>query len=214
MKLVFRHIIFDLGSVLVDVQDAATYPGFFDKFTESAEKVSGFFNQGQGQAVVDMDAGKINFAEFFELMKRETGYIGSLVEFRKDYCDWFRLELKRDVFDIIHAIKRAHIDVDLAILSNINELHWEYVGQRWPGLYANFRKLFASCHLKMIKPDPAIYRHVGKEIGAFAPNVCLFIDDREENCAGARSVGMTAYRFDNAKNLRAFLEKMFEIKLV
>ena len=214
MKQTFRHVIFDLGSVLIEVSDCATAPGFFEKFAEPKEKVLGFFNQGRGQAVVDMDAGKINFAEFFELMKRETGYRDSLAEFRKDYCDWFRLELKRDVFDIILAIKRARLNVDLAILSNINELHWEYIGQKWPGLYANFWKRFASYQLKMIKPDPAIYRHVGKEIGAFAPNVCLFIDDREENCVGARNVGMTAYCFDNADNLRTFLENTFEIKLV
>lgn len=214
MKLVFRHIIFDLGSVLVDVQDAAAHPGFFDRFDESREKVVGFFNQGRGQAVMDMDAGKMNFAEFFELMKRETGYKGSFAEFQIEYCDWFQLELKRDVFDIVHALKRARLNVDLAILSNINELHWEYIGRRWPGLYANFRKLFPSYKLKMIKPDPAIYRHVGREIGAFAPNVCLFIDDREENCVGARQIGMTAYCFDNADNLRTFLENAFEIKLV
>lgn len=59
---------------------------------------------------------------------------------------------------------------------------------------------FVSCHTGVRKPDPAAYRHAARTLGV-EPSACLFVDDREDNCAAAREQGMDAVRFTDASSL-------------
>ena len=56
---------------------------------------------------------------------------------------------------------------------------------------------FVSCEVGARKPAPAYYEAVlaGLEVPA---SRCIFIDDREANCAGAVRAGMHAIRFESA----------------
>ena len=80
----------------------------------------------------------------------------------------------------------------------------EYRFQRF-GLRAHFQFAFSSCYLGLRKPAPAIYRRVLDILGKPAERI-LFIDDREENVAGARDAGIRAIRFQDAGSLRPALE--------
>jgi putative hydrolase of the HAD superfamily len=73
------------------------------------------------------------------------------------------------------------------------------------GLRRLFNVALSSCYLGLRKPEPAIYRRALDILGRPAERV-LFIDDREENVAGAITTGMKAIRFDGAKALRRKLE--------
>ena len=59
-----------------------------------------------------------------------------------------------------------------------------------------------SYYVNLIKPDPAIYLCLLEKYGLKAEE-CLFIDDREENVAAARELGMQAVRFENYEQARA-----------
>lgn len=63
---------------------------------------------------------------------------------------------------------------------------------------------FVSCETGARKPDPAAYEIAADRLGV-RPGACLFVDDRELNCEGARAVGMDAVRFVDAVGLRADL---------
>lgn len=63
---------------------------------------------------------------------------------------------------------------------------------------------FVSWHLGMRKPDPAIFEHAAGHLGVPAERL-IFVDDREGNCQGARSIGVDAIRFESAAQLRASL---------
>lgn len=64
---------------------------------------------------------------------------------------------------------------------------------------------FVSCHTGVRKPDPESYLGPCQKLGV-SPAECLFVDDRELNCAGARQAGLDAVRFTgNAGALRAEL---------
>lgn len=63
---------------------------------------------------------------------------------------------------------------------------------------------FVSCRVGMRKPDPELFRHAARDLDQPC-EACLFVDDREENCEGARAVGMDAIRFVDAQQLRAAL---------
>ena len=70
-----------------------------------------------------------------------------------------------------------------------------------------FRHIFVSGELRLIKPDPAIYRHTVTRIGALAAS-CLFIDDSGTNIAAAAAEGLQVHHFTTPERLRAELESL------
>ena len=56
-----------------------------------------------------------------------------------------------------------------------------------------------------MKPNPEIYLTAADNVNT-PPQKCLYIDDLEMNVKGARAVGMTAIRFENAEQLKIALE--------
>jgi FMN phosphatase YigB (HAD superfamily) len=56
----------------------------------------------------------------------------------------------------------------------------------------------------MAKPDPAIYRHVLKELGT-QPEETLFLDDKLVNVEAAEALGIKAIQFSTVDRLRADL---------
>jgi putative hydrolase of the HAD superfamily len=67
-----------------------------------------------------------------------------------------------------------------------------------------FDALVWSFQLKMAKPDPAIYRHVLKELGTM-PEETLFLDDKIVNVEAAQALGMKANQFSTVEKLRSDL---------
>ena len=51
-----------------------------------------------------------------------------------------------------------------------------------------------SADERMMKPDPSIYQLLCERYD-LDPEECLFVDDNEDNCIGARVAGMHAYHF-------------------
>ena len=76
----------------------------------------------------------------------------------------------------------------------------EYRFRRF-GLRGFVQVALSSCYLGLRKPEPAIYRRALDILGS-PPERVLFIDDREENIAGARNAGMRAIQFKGAAPLR------------
>ena len=70
-----------------------------------------------------------------------------------------------------------------------------------------FREIFVSGDLRMIKPDPAIFRHTVETIGV-PPASCLFIDDSAKNIAAAAAEGLLTHHFIASDQLRGDLERL------
>ncbi len=75
------------------------------------------------------------------------------------------------------------------------------------GLRRYLKFAFSSCYMGLRKPDPAMYRRAIDILGC-TPQRILFIDDREENVAGAAAAGINAVRFTGAAALRVELAGM------
>lgn len=69
------------------------------------------------------------------------------------------------------------------------------------GLRAIFDVALSSCYVGLRKPEPAMYRRALDILGG-PPERILFIDDREENVAGAAAAGIKAIHFQGAAALR------------
>jgi len=71
-------------------------------------------------------------------------------------------------------------------------------------LFDRFRDIVVSGAEKMVKPDAAIYRLALERWGLAAADT-VFIDDNQDNVAGAAAVGMHAIHFTGEPALRAAL---------
>lgn len=67
-----------------------------------------------------------------------------------------------------------------------------------------FREIFVSGRLRMVKPEPAIFRHALEAMGREAGR-CLFVDDVERNVAAAAGLGFAVHRFTAPDALAADL---------
>jgi putative hydrolase of the HAD superfamily len=71
-----------------------------------------------------------------------------------------------------------------------------------------FERRFISSELKMIKPDPAIFRHVLSEMGYSAKD-SVMIDDNPRNISAAKAVGMKGIVFCGRESLVNELSDIF-----
>lgn len=69
-----------------------------------------------------------------------------------------------------------------------------------------FDEQFYSCDLGLAKPDPAYFTEICSRLGV-DPMTVLFVDDREDNVQGARSVGLHAEVFPRDAG-RSVLEQL------
>ena len=86
-----------------------------------------------------------------------------------------------------------------ALLSNMQPDMLAFVRKEHHWLNEFEVRIF-SCEVAEAKPQPAIFQLAAQRLNV-PPEVCLFVDDREANVAGAREVGMQAVHFESAKAL-------------
>lgn len=84
-------------------------------------------------------------------------------------------------------------------ITNFSAEKFAVARDRYPYL-GRFAGAIVSGEEKLVKPDPAIYRLLLDRYGLAARD-CVFIDDRADNVAAARSVGMRAIRYTDPDRL-------------
>ncbi len=75
------------------------------------------------------------------------------------------------------------------------------------GLADAFDQMVISAEEGLMKPDPAIYRLTLERLGV-APQEAVFVDDREENIAAARALGMHGVLFRSTEQALADLRAL------
>ena len=106
---------------------------------------------------------------------------------------------------------RASGRVSLYLLSNISE-HFAERHTLFPVL-SLFDRLFFSGVLKLVKPSPAIFLHLLKEVGKRGEE-CIFIDDNADNIRAAAALGIHTYLFDgDVAALRRALSDVLSVEL-
>jgi HAD superfamily hydrolase (TIGR01509 family) len=88
--------------------------------------------------------------------------------------------------------------IQLALLSDAPEPIAQAIDHsRWS---RHFDHCYYSCRLGAAKPDPRAFQIVLRDLGA-KPDEVLFIDDRAENTAAARNLGIRTITFTSASAL-------------
>ena len=144
--------------------------------------------------------GKISCAEFWKLFSERSGI--------SVQTDWWRLlfhpELNGETVNIIRELEKAGHRVVCG--TNTVDSHWRNHVER--GDYSYFDQTYASCFMGVSKPDPMFWKLILKAEKTL-PSDAVFIDDRKENCLAAASLGIKAFQFTTAENLKQQLVLTF-----
>ena len=144
--------------------------------------------------------GKISCAEFWKLFSERSGI--------SVQTDWWRLlfhpELNGETVNIIRELEQAGHRVVCG--TNTVDSHWRNHVER--GDYSYFDQTYASCFMGVSKPDPMFWKLILKAEKTL-PSDAVFIDDRKENCLAAASLGIKAFQFTTAENLKQQLVLTF-----
>ena len=98
------------------------------------------------------------------------------------------------------------------LLSNTNDAHWQLIAKEHFGgrTHEYFDSLFLSQEMHMSKPNADIFLSVLEQLGADASQ-CLFLDDAQANVDAAQALGYKVYktpvRYDFRKDVMQILEE-------
>lgn len=192
-------VIFDLGRVILDF-DPRDVIRPLTRMSGKSEKQVGDVVFGEPLEAL-YDRGKITSRDFCEEVTRGLNVDMTFEQFRRLWTEIFTV--KRDVCDIIEAVRDRH---KLLILSNTNEMHFEYAKARFEVLQL-FDDYVVSYRVGERKPHPAIYSAALQKAGC-TPGDCVYIDDIEAYVDAARQFGMHAFVFRDACQLEKSLRRL------
>ncbi len=195
-----RHIVFDIGRVLVHydpdlpfsrlIPDAAERKWFFDNVCTSAWNIE----QDRGRSWEEAEA---------EIIPLYPDHAENIRNFRRHWH-----EMVPHAYDDSVALMEKLIDAghDVTLLTNWAADTFVEARQRFPFLEKP-RGVTVSGEILAIKPDRAIYDHHVKAFG-IEPSAALFIDDSQKNVDGAKAAGWQAVLFTGVEPLEADLGRL------
>lgn len=183
-----KHLIFDLGNVVIDIDPQRTTKGFTDFGFPNIEAFLGH-SRSMG-FMADFQEGRMTEQNFFEEVRRYAG-LELDEEMIKDA--WNAMLLDYDVARIekLLELKQRY---RIFLFSNTNITHYHNFANRVPlvGNISNlFEQTFYSHELGLAKPKPQAYERVLQLAGIEAHDT-LFFDDLPENVEAAKKVGLRA----------------------
>ena len=199
-SLPYSAIVFDFGGVLLEWDPRNLYRRYFsdDQMMEDfLEEIR--FNEWNAQ----QDRGR-PFAEGIADLSSRFPHHARMIQLF--YQEW------------IHTI-RGPIDETIAILYQVKQAGWPVFGlsnwscETFPLVrekYSFFNILdsyLLSCEVKLVKPDPAIYRAFLRKIDREADE-CIYIDDSIVNITSASKLGFKAIHYKDSKQLERELEEI------
>jgi HAD superfamily hydrolase (TIGR01509 family) len=98
--------------------------------------------------------------------------------------------------------------IALYCLSDMPLSVYRYLRQRHD-FWDAFSGIVISAEVRLLKPEPAIYRHLLSSHGLDAART-VFIDDLPGNAAGARACGMHAIQFHDIEQVRRELSALLD----
>ncbi len=192
-----RAIIFDLGNVLIDFDHtiaAKRISAFCDK---SAEEIFALFFDSELTGL--FEEGKISPQDFFLKVKEILNLKLEYDTFAAIWSEIFFLTKKnRCVYNLAQCLKEHY---KVALLSNINSLHFNYLKKNFP-VFDAFHHIIASYEVGLRKPHPLIYQKTLEILNVLAQDT-FYTDDRAELVEKAKDLGIKSFHFQNIEKLKA-----------
>lgn len=200
-----KAVIFDLGNVLIGFDHSIAVEKIIRHTKKTAREIYGLFFDSA--LTRDFEKGKTAPLAFFDKVK-------AALEINMPYPEflsiWNKIFFpKPDILDLARELSRR---LELAMLSNINQLHYEYLRVDFGYIFDLFHpsRIIASYNTGYIKPDEEIYDLAVSKCSVKKENI-LYVDDREDLIEAASGYGIRSCRYKNTRELR---QEFINLKII
>ena len=194
-----RAVIFDYGMVLTGPPDPEAHAALLRITGLPLARLESLYWADRHA----YDEGKLTGLAFWQKLVREAGLTLS-AEKVEELNQWdARMWTTENRAMLDWQLELMQRGLLTAILSNMGDNVLASVEREFAWIN-RFDALVWSFQLHMAKPDPAIYRHVLKQLGV-QPEEALFLDDKLVNIEAAWALGIQAIQFSTIERMRADL---------
>ncbi len=196
-----KLILFDFGNVISKPQNSDR----MDRISRLTRLERNDLDRLYRKYRSDYDRGWINGPEYWnQILKHssvnpDTNLLNELT--KEDILSWMEFDIR--MIDWAKTLKNNGFQI--AVLSNMPSDELDYFRKHFDWIDI-FDYTFFSCELKMLKPEPEIYKHALEQMG-IAANQILFIDDLEENVIASRELGINSYLYRSFEELIDYFGK-------
>lgn len=196
-----RNIVFDIGNVLIDFDWGEYIYDLFDTATAEAVRSAMFCELWN-----EIDRGVLTEEELLQSFINRAG--GFEKEIRHAYFEVGRALRKRGyAIPWIKGLKAEGYNI--YYLSNFSEHVKRSSADALSFIQYTNGGIF-SYDVKVIKPDPAIYKLLFDKY-SLIPSECVFIDDNPANIEAAKKLGMHTVHFTSFEQAKSELNKKISL---
>ncbi len=205
MNTKIKNIIFDLGGVVLDIDEGIIVKEL-EKMDISVKEL--FHSEEFNDVMSKFDTGIYTAPTFRKRMKALIGQ-EKMTDQRFDAI-WnsMLLDIPRERIEAIEKVKKHY---KIFLMSNSNVIHYDlYVRDLQLRFgYNEFDELFNKSYFSFAehleKPDPRFFELILDHEG-LVPEETLFIDDTEANIKAAQSLGIRTYHIGRDELVRNLFE--------
>ena len=192
----YRAVILDYGAVLCHLP----LPQEIEFMASAFGVTPSEFPDLYASARHAYDGGDLSTAEYWAALARQAGVtltpatLDRLCRTDKEMWSRINTEMTRWLATLGPA------GYQTALLSNMQHDMIAHLRSNFPWL-SDFDHQVFSAEIHAVKPDAAIYQHC-LNLLKVDPRAAIFVDDRNENVAAARTLGIAAFQFRSVAELR------------
>lgn len=194
-----RHVVFDLGQVLIQWDPEAPYRRLIPDAAERATFLGDICSPAWNH---EQDRGRDWRAAEAALIARHPGKADLIRAYRAHWHEMIPGAIEPTV-TVLNDLADAGVDV--TALTNWAADTYLIAEERFPFLQ-RFRGVTVSGRVGLAKPEAAIFAHHASAFG-LTPAATLFFDDNPANVAAAREAGWTAEQYVSTDTLIADLRR-------
>lgn len=194
-----RHIVFDLGQVLIAYDMEAPYRRLIP---DAAERKRFFAEVGIHDWNLEQDRGRSWEDAEAALIATHPHRADLVRAFRANWWEMIPGPIDENIAIVDDLIDRG---LDVTALTNWAPDTFAEATERFP-ILSRFRGITVSGRVGLIKPDGAIYEHHARTFG-LSPAATLFFDDNPTNVEAARKAGWQAEVYSSTDGLRSDLRR-------
>ncbi len=192
-----HSIFFDFGNVVGHFDYLILCERFGKRIGLSADEFrKRLVNRGFAQLLDEFERGLLSAESFAEKVCELGDVEIPYDQFVPEWSDIFRPN--ESIGQLIVALKSNGYPLYLG--SNTNILHATHYRRQFESTLGLLDGFVLSYEVGHIKPSPEFFQACSRLAGV-APENCLFIDDVEENVAGARAVGLNGILYQDTDSL-------------
>ena len=191
---------FDLGGVLLGFDYNIALSKIKDRMGVSVDKVieelyCNNFGLSFEKGLLSSEQFYFNFQDSF---KSSLTY----AEFADIWCDIF---FAQD--EIINLAKTLKSNYPVFLISNINQLHFDYILKKFPQVFSLFDELILSFEVRAVKPEKEIYEALKKKAKTEFKDI-IYIDDRPDLIVAAKKLNLQTIQFTSYNQLLKDLKRL------